>query len=415
VHESDRSDYEETYYDIIAKFQNLISIHNSASLLVNEARPAMINHGRPIINNLKLPKIDLPSFSGNYEEWYPFHDTFHSLIHRDNSITEIQKFHYLKSSLKGEAAEVIQSLEISSNNYKEAWLILKRRYDNKRLIIQKHIKALFDLQPIVKENHTGLRHLVDGILKHLRALKAIGRPTDSWDDLIVHLITSKLDHVTNKEWENSITDADIPSIQRLTDFLEHRCHMLEAISRKNQPSSHVQAKSNQIKAASYVNAKVAPCQKCKGSHQIYACEQFLKLSPEDRMKFVKENKLCWNCLKVSSHMAKACKSSSCKTCGKRHNTLLHISKGESDTQVTTPSSQTTRSESSVSNVAHATMPNLASQVFLSTAIADVCDSQGKRQTCRILLDSGSQMNFIQQDPSISQLSESIMLAIRFRK
>jgi len=176
VHESDRADYEEMYYDVIAKFQNLITDRNSVSLPVDEARPTTINRERPVVNSLKLPKIDLPSFSGIYGEWYPFHDTFHSLIHRDNSITEIQKFHYLKSSLKG---EVIQSLEISSNNYKEAWHILKRRYDNKRLIIQKHIKALFDLQPIIKENHTGLRHLVDGILKHLRALKAIGRPTDS--------------------------------------------------------------------------------------------------------------------------------------------------------------------------------------------------------------------------------------------
>jgi len=209
VHESDRADYEEMYY-VIAKFQNLITDRNSVSLPEDEAHPATVNRERPIVNSLKLPRIDLSSFSGTYEEWYPFHDTFHSLIHRDNSITEIQKFHYLKSSLKGEAAEVIQSLEISSNNYKEAWHILKRRYDNKRLIIQKHIKALFDLQPIVKENHTGLRHLVDGILKHLRALKAIGRPTDSWDDLIVHLITSKLDYVMNKEWENSIKD--IPTV-----------------------------------------------------------------------------------------------------------------------------------------------------------------------------------------------------------
>jgi len=129
------------------------------------------------------------------------------------------------------------------------------------------------------------------------------------------------------------------------------------------------------------------------------CEHFLKLSPEDRMKFVRENKLCWNCLKVSSHIAKACKSSSCKTCGKRHNTLLHDFKRESETQVTTSSSQVTSPQvnSPVSNVAHATMPNLASQVFLSTALADVYDSQGKGQTCRILLDSGSQMNFITED------------------
>lgn len=73
------------------------------------------------------------------------------------------------------------------------------RYDNKRLIMQKHIKAIFDLPPIPKENHTTLRHVVDVTLKHTRALKTIGRPTDSWDDLLIHLVTGKLDTTTNKE------------------------------------------------------------------------------------------------------------------------------------------------------------------------------------------------------------------------
>ncbi|XP_011688629.1 PREDICTED: uncharacterized protein LOC105450474 [Wasmannia auropunctata] len=96
------------------------------------------------------------------------------------------------------------------------------------------VEGLFDCQSLAKENHAGLRHLVDGVLKHMRALKAIGRPTDceSWDDLIIHLITGKLDHSTNKEWKNGIKEADIPTLQRLTDFIEHRCYMFEAVNRK---------------------------------------------------------------------------------------------------------------------------------------------------------------------------------------
>lgn len=293
-HDHERAEYEEAYYNIIAKFQDLIIARNGVNNSEEDGWPILVNQNQPSARNLRLPKIDLPSFSGTYEEWYPFHDMFHSLIHRDLSITEIQKFHYLKSSLKGEAAEIIQSLEVSSENYNEAWQMLNRRYDNKRLIIQKHIKALFELQSISKENHTGLRHLVDGVLKHLRALKAIGRPTQAWDDLIIYLITGKLDHTTNKEWENSITEADILTTQHLIDFLEHRCHMLEAINRKVQPVSQSQAKVSQARVASHANSKPAVCQKCKGDHQIYSCEQFLRLSPDERLKIVKENKLCWN-------------------------------------------------------------------------------------------------------------------------
>lgn len=101
--------------------------------------------------------------------------------------------------------------------------MLKERYDDKRLIVQRHVKALFELQPVSKENYTGLHYLVDGVLKHMKALKAIGRPTESWDDLIIYLVAGKLDYTTNKEWENTITDAEIPNVQRLIKFLEHRC------------------------------------------------------------------------------------------------------------------------------------------------------------------------------------------------
>ncbi|XP_018311205.1 uncharacterized protein [Mycetomoellerius zeteki] len=378
AHSFDRAEYEETYYAIVTKFQELIISRSATDLPVIEAHPAA-NRAQASANSLKLPKIDLPSFSGNYEEWYPFHDTFQSLIHRDTSITSIQKFHYLKSSLKGQAADIIQSLEVSAENYKEAWQMLKKRYDKKRIIIQKHIRALFELQTVSKENFTSLRYLVDGVLKHLRALKTIGRPTDSWDDVIIHLITSKLDHITNKEWENSIPDEDIPTIRHLTDFLEH-------------------SKANQVKVSSLASSDVASCQNCRGDHQIYSCERFLKLSPEDRLKVVKENKLCWNCIKVSSHTAKTCKSGSCRTCGKRHNTLLHVSKDEEVSKVvTSPQSTEATPSSPTVSVAHALRSEIASRVLLSTAIINAKDCQGKQQTCRALLDSGSQSNFVTEE------------------
>jgi len=124
---------------------------------------------------------------------------------------------------------------VSAANYDEAWQMLTVRYDNKRLIIQKHIKAIFELPAITKENHVALRSLSDGVLKYVRALKALGRSTDQWEDLLIYLITSKLDVTTNKEWENSLTTAEFPTLQNLTEL--ERCHTLEIIQRKAQPIS----------------------------------------------------------------------------------------------------------------------------------------------------------------------------------
>jgi len=50
----------------------------------------------------------------------------------------------------------VSSLEISGANYADAWMRLKERYDNKRLIVQNHIRAIFDLPTIKKENSAAI-------------------------------------------------------------------------------------------------------------------------------------------------------------------------------------------------------------------------------------------------------------------
>lgn len=85
------------------------------------------------------------SINGFFDLWLTFHDTFHSLIHCDSRLSNVQKFHYLKSCLKGDASQTIHSPTISTTNYEAAWNILKDRYDNKKLIVEDHIKILFNL------------------------------------------------------------------------------------------------------------------------------------------------------------------------------------------------------------------------------------------------------------------------------
>ncbi|XP_033220965.1 uncharacterized protein LOC117175366 [Belonocnema kinseyi] len=62
---------------------------------------------------VKLPTITLPKFDGTFKDWLPFRDTFKSLIHDNTRLSNIQKFHYLSSTLTGDAARVIQSLGVS--------------------------------------------------------------------------------------------------------------------------------------------------------------------------------------------------------------------------------------------------------------------------------------------------------------
>ncbi|XP_066593234.1 uncharacterized protein [Prorops nasuta] len=49
--------------------------------------------------SLKLSKLDLPKFSGDYSEWSTFYDSFKSMIHDNSTLPGVQKFHYLKTCL----------------------------------------------------------------------------------------------------------------------------------------------------------------------------------------------------------------------------------------------------------------------------------------------------------------------------
>lgn len=47
-------------------------------------------------SHVKLPHIDLPSFSGKFQEWESFRNLFSSLIDSNDSLTGVQKLHYSK-------------------------------------------------------------------------------------------------------------------------------------------------------------------------------------------------------------------------------------------------------------------------------------------------------------------------------
>lgn len=208
--------------------------------------------------------------------------------------------------MKGEAAEIVSSLEISGANYVDAWLRLKERYDNKRLIMQNHIKAIFELAAVKKEEGIAIRQLLDGLLKHTRALRALDRLTEQWDDLLIHVITSKLDYRTLKEWESTIEADQIPSLNDLTGFLTKRSQVLEAVAKRNPSNANSRPVSHHKSVASHAATSGSKCGHCQGGHLIYQYKEFQGLPVVDRVKQIKAKDLCLNCLK-GKHFARDCR------------------------------------------------------------------------------------------------------------
>lgn len=243
------------------------------------------------------------------------------------------------------------------------------------------------------------------------------RPTEAWDDLLIHLIVSKLDAATNKVWKITV-DNNLPDLKTLTDFLTKRCQALESINSRTQ--GNPVSNANQKQVSKYKNTSVAnvattnlACVLCKSNHQLYQCERFIKLSVDERIKTIKKAHLCINCLRSSLHQAKVCNSGSYRKCSKKHNTLLHLSITDNSSPASALQIDSSQLDKALPVSTQCVSSNLASSILLSTTIVHVYDTNKQVHSCQALLDSESQMNFVTQDfvSRLKLLEQSLEVSI----
>ncbi|XP_045157294.2 uncharacterized protein LOC123523709 [Mercenaria mercenaria] len=87
----------------------------------------------------KLPKLTLPIFTGNILEWQTFWDSFESSIHNNESLSDVQKFSYLRSLLSDDAARVIEGFQLTHSNYMQAIELLRERFGQEHKIVNAYM------------------------------------------------------------------------------------------------------------------------------------------------------------------------------------------------------------------------------------------------------------------------------------
>lgn len=409
----EREAFESEYFRLQSHAEQIISTRVEHEVVretpVPTAREASIDKQR-----IKLPALSLPEFDGDRKRWLGFKNTFAALVDSDNAINNVTKFRYLLSCLKNGTEKCLEAIEINEQNYKIAWDILENRYANLNIIKREHMRTLFEYPAIQRESHQVLRKFHDDMSQQLRALEALGDPVPEWARPMIYLFTTKLDNKTRREWEEKVASKpDEPSISEFMAFVSTRCQMLETMD-----STIKKAYDSRSQSHSHV-ATHPECTFCKSPHYIYTCQSFLELSVSSRWEEVKKLKLCSNCLRAD-HTPKFCKSrQNCRKCSRRHNTLLHYNHAASQgthTQQSNENKNTSakaaqvqtatkdEAEAASNNVTHTTVSthsssNVPAEVLLSTARLLILDKTGKPHRVRILLDSGSQSNFVTRELS----------------
>ena len=309
---------------------------------------------------VKLPKLEMTSYSGDKFKWTEFWDAFENAVHNNKKLSNIEKFNYLKSKLNGEAHRAVLGLTLSNENYEVAIGILKERFGNTQEVIDLHYNQMINLFPATNTT-ASLRGLLDKMETHLRSLEVLKQDVNQ--DVFVSMIRAKLpeDVLLQLEMLNGASNKwTVGSLRsRLNEYITAREHSekksssSESSHKKNIPpqngnrnrSGHngntyrsfspkhlnkktsslfqqtpqTSPKSNISSAeALVVNAKQSSttrfydqCRYCSERHWSDECSNYSTL--EERKKRLRDS--CFKCLKVG-HMSKECKKNkTCVYCG----------------------------------------------------------------------------------------------------
>ena len=351
----------------------------------------------------RLPKLDLPQFTGNPMEWPSFWERFEVCVDK-TELDCVSKFTYLRSVLSGEPARAIEGLALTSAHYSTACELLKGRYGRKELLIISHVQALLAIEPLKKIDLASLRTLMDSLMKHVRSLEAMEIKGEQYGVFLTPMVLSKLPSGVRLEWARDCEDHE-SDLQYLLDFIEKEVKRRERSSAFDVAPPPLEIREERraaVKRKPVVTAaalqtstvpQAAPCCACCGmEHRTWKCPKLLSAEQETREQILRGASLCFTCLRPG-HRAYRC-NFVCRQCNTRHKAFCCPRAGESTQRAAAAASDSMPSVSSCMNVNSFPSPFPShSQVLLQTARVVLEGSEGSVPVT-VLFDSGSDTTYV---------------------
>ncbi|XP_076668215.1 uncharacterized protein LOC143368894 [Andrena cerasifolii] len=247
---------------------------------------------------------------------------------KDTSLSNVDRFHYLRGCLKGEAADLIRNIKPTESNFKHAWTTLQERFQNKRRLVRLQLVRITELQPVKRESSAELKQLYYATWDVVDALADMGRPDPT--DWIVHLTVERLDLQSRREWETALgSTTDPPTLEDLKKFIDSRIHSVGALEgrkgERREEEAHGKrtgSKSAQVHQVAAGRNTSKACVLCQGSHYLLFCPRYQEKSQSARRSTLTSLQRCLNCL--GKHKLCDCPSNKrCQTCAEKHHTSIH--------------------------------------------------------------------------------------------
>lgn len=344
--------------DVNTAIQELVNLQAKqtelSSLIINQQK---ISH---------LPVKEPPTFSGDYFEYPAFTTAFDSIISR-NVPLDRDRLYFLDKYTKGKANEVVKGfLAMSSDSaYERARKLLDERFGNPVHVAEAYKSSLRSWPKINDGDSSGIQEFSDFLVRCEEAMKTMQSIGDLNSTETLRLVSSKLPSYSGVKWCRHAHEARTKSKKIVTfgDFVKFVKEEAELandpifspsalkaerkksdtpfrMGRRTRPSKG----DNSSSASAFAVSSTQPhnsfvplskpsaeqpdqtCPLCNGQHTLVKCNKFLKKSVDDRSEFLRSKGLCYGCF-GSGHVSSGCRNrATCKECGRRHHTLLHIVK-----------------------------------------------------------------------------------------
>ena len=292
---------------------------------------------------LTLPQPTIKPFKGEPIEYCDFIRSFEHLVeHKTPSPSA--RLYYLIQYTSGPAQDLMKSC-LSMNpeqGYTETRRLLKERYGQEYRIAAAHVRTLTEGPIIKSEDGNALLQFSVQLTSCTNTLKEIGSLGKLDHPENLRRVINRLPFEMRLKWRDTVDriieseERDV-TIEDVTKFVTAKARaathpIFGKVVNENKGKQEDNKGRRQFgsKAGGFatqgnegrVNKSACPC---NANHWLSRCDKFRKWSLEERRKYVKDNKLCLNCL-TSGHFVRSCaKQSFCKVEGStgKHSTFLH--------------------------------------------------------------------------------------------
>lgn len=387
----------------------------------------------------RLPMPEPPVFTGDPIQFIEWKSSFISLIDKRN-ICSADKLHYLRRYVGGPARKTLDGIFYREDDeaYKDAWDRLNSRYGQPFVLQRAFREKLASWPKIHSKDAEQLRAFADFLhacqqaMPHIKGLDILNDCEEN------QKLVQKLPEWAASRWNRKVTQfmkdrQEFPAFQDFVNFMsleaEIACNPVTSLhalrlsdlpaekhhlkERKNKSTVlHTQTLTENEKNVPSKTSLKPPCTFCHDNkHRLHSCPEFKGTPLEEKRKYVRENKLCYGCLKPG-HNVKDCRHRHlCDICKGRHPTCLHDDRYSNMNAVLASNQNTDEAVTTLSLNTETEHTSTTTSMILPVWVSS-SNNPGIERLVYALLDTQSDTVFIDEDVSRSLTTKTYPVRLK---